>query len=76
MHQKEELHEIICTLPELWADYCINPRRGHSCQIAIAQVAKAIGAKGPEWWNQAISWLDASYPNWRGYSAPEIREVA
>lgn len=76
MHNKSELDEIIANLPELWADYCNHPVRGHACQIAIAQVAKAIGAKGSRWWNKAIAWLDASHPSWRGYPAPEVREVA
>lgn len=86
MHDKSELEDIVSQLPKLWADYRIQDNYGaigHPFRDAIAAVSNQIprsekprSKKRGDWWNNAIAWLDANYPIWRGYEAPKVREVA
>jgi hypothetical protein len=76
----QHISEIIPKLPELWKDYSslkANPK-SHPFRQAISAIAGELklGKKDNDWWNEAINWLDENYPNWRGYEAPEVREVA
>jgi hypothetical protein len=74
----DEISEIIQKLPELWEDYrsVKGIPQGHPFSKAIAAISNELKIGSKDWWNDAITWLDANHPNWRGYEAPEVREVA
>jgi hypothetical protein len=67
----DDLEKIIASLPELWADYSANKiqPKNHPFVVAIAEIAKANKLSE---WNDTIDWLDANFPDWRGYSAPAV----